>query len=302
MRTRTNRYKNSPRRPGRITFQGLASKAGFVGLVMYVAVLSVVLILVHDMATQTGYFKARSVRVDGNHRLSNAQVLAQARIMPDANILSVNLRAARKRLQAHPWIAEAQLSRKIPDGIEIRITEQKAAAIIDIGKRFLIDEQGTVFKELGKGDPINLPEVVGLRYADLRLGPEPNRTNPPAVADTRNKTETSERYRLMEAVVSVLRLGNDSASAVPTGEIRQIKVDQQLGVTLLAFDSGIPIKLGFENYSAKYMVLKQIMTMLEIKKVNGINDLNAVDLNDINRIIVRPNRETPQQANRAAKS
>ena len=302
MRTRSNRYKNSPRRPRRNTLLHLASKIESVGLFMYVVGLSVFLILVHDVATQTGYFKARSVNVDGNHRLSTAQVLDQARIMPDANILSVNLQAARKRLQAHPWIAEAQLSRKIPDGIEIRITEQKAAAIVDVGRRFLIDEQGTVFKELDREDPKKLPEVVGLRYADLRLGSGPNFTNQPAVADNRNITDTSDRYRLMEAVVSVLKLGNDSASAVPTGEIRQIKVDQQLGVTLLAFDSDIPIKLGFENYSAKYMVLKQIMAMLKRNKVSGINELSAVDLNDINRIIVRPNRETPKQENRAAKS
>ena len=302
MRTRTNRYKNSPRPPGPKTIQRLASKIESVGLFMYVVGLSVFLILVHDVATQTGYFKARSVYVDGNHRLSTLQVLDQALIMPDANILSVNLQAARKRLRAHPWIAEAQLSRKIPDGIEIRITEQKAAAIIDVGRRFLIDEQGTVFKELDKEDPKKLPEVVGLRYADLRLGPGPNRTNPPAPVDSLNKTETTDRYRLMEAVVLVLKLGNDSASAIPTGEIRQIKVDQQLGLTLLAFDSGIPIKLGFENYSAKYMMLKQIMAMLKRNKVNGINELSAVDLNDINRIIVRPNQGTPKQENGAETS
>jgi cell division protein FtsQ len=227
--------------------------------------------------------------VDGNRHLADGQVLAQARIKHGANILSVNLSAARKRLLAQPWIAEARISRKIPDGIEIRITEHRAAAIVDVGRRFLIDEQGIVFKELSGDDPQDLPKVVGLKYADLKLVSGKETFEQPADNAGRREGQI-DRYRLMNAVIAVLKLGVTSASVVPTREIRQIKVDRQLGITLIAFDPGRPIKLGFDNYAAKYMVLKQVMVMLKQNSVRGVADYRSVDLIDINRIVVRPRR------------
>ena len=223
---------------------------------------------------------------------TDRQVLEQARIKPGTNILAVNLGAARKRLLAHPWIADAQINRKIPDGIEIRLTEQRAAAIIDVGRRFLVDQHGTVFKEQAAGDPKNLPDVVGLRYADLILEPDRENDAPPATAaDHPKNPDKTDRGRLMQAVVAVLKLGQDSASVVPTREIRRINVDRQLGITLVAFDSGIPIMLGFDNYTAKYMVLKQIMVMLKNNAVRDIKEIGAVDLNDMDRVVVRPLRD-----------
>lgn len=295
MLTRKNRYKNRTVRPRPNRVRRMVTGAGLFGLIFYVVGLSLMLILVHDVVTQTGYFKAKSISVDGNRRLTAGQVLEQARINPGENILAVNLGAARKRLLAHPFIAEAQISRKVPDGIEIRISEQRAVAVIDVGRRFLIDEQGVVFKEQANDDPKNLPEVFGLRYADLRLDSGRDKYEPPASdSDLLKSPKKTDRRRLMEAVIAVLKLGEDGASVVPTHEIRRIDVDRQLGITLVAFDPGKPIKLGFDNYAAKYMVLKQIMVMLEQKTVRGINDFSAVDLNDMDRIVVRPLRDVPK--------
>jgi len=292
MQSPKNRYKNRKKPPGPNMLHRLVSGAGLFGLIFYIAGLSLMLILVHDAITQTDYFKNGSMSVDGNRRLTDRQVLEQARIKPGTNILAVNLGAARKRLLAHPWIADAQINRKIPDGIEIRLTEQRAAAIIDVGRRFLVDQHGTVFKEQAAGDPKNLPDVVGLRYADLILEPDRENDAPPATAaDHPKNPDKTDRGRLMQAVVAVLKLGQDSASVIPTREIRRINVDRQLGITLVAFDSGIPIMLGFDNYTAKYMVLKQIMVMLKNNAVRDIKEIGAVDLNDMDRVVVRPLRD-----------
>ena len=287
-----NRYKKRKKPPRPNILHRLVSGAGLFGLIFYIAGLSLMLILVHDAVTQTDYFNNVSISVDGNRRLTDGQVLEQARIKPGTNILAVNLGAARKRLLAHPWIAEAQINRKIPDGIEIRLTEQRAAAIIDVGRRFLVDHHGTVFKEQAPGDPKNLPDVVGLRYADLILEPGPENDAPSATAADHPKNPgRTDRGRLMQAVVAVLKLGQDSASIVPAHQIRRINVDRQLGITLVAFDSGIPIMLGFDNYTAKYMVLKQIMVMLKNNAVRDIKEIGAVDLNDMDRVVVRPLRD-----------
>lgn len=292
MQSPKNRYKNRKKPSGPNMLHRLVSGAGLFGLIFYIAGLSLMLVLVHDAVTQTDYFKNGSISVDGNRRLTDRQVLEQARIKPGTNILAVNLGAARKRLLAHPWIADAQINRKIPDGIEIRLTEQRAAAIIDVGRRFLVDQHGTVFKEQAAGDPKNLPDVVGLRYADLILEPDRENDAPPATAaDHPKNPDKTDRGRLMQAVVAVLKLGQDSASVVPTREIRRINVDRQLGITLVAFDSGIPIMLGFDNYTAKYMVLKQIMVMLKNNAVRDIKEIGAVDLNDMDRVVVRPLRD-----------
>lgn len=229
-------------------------------------VMSFVFILAHDFITQCDYFKTDNIVVRGAHRLSKQQILEQANINKRINILSVNLSIIRNRLLAHSWIAEAEVRRELPDIITIRIKEHEPFAILDLGRRFLINVNGEVFKEWTASDPDVLPIVSGLQFSDLNVSGEPRSTS-------------------FNAVMEVLRLGLEPDSILPNGRIRKIRVDGQTGLTLYAFDRVGVIKLGYHNYPDKYERLESVLFYL--KKKEGFPDFNSIDLNHVDRIVVK---------------
>jgi len=81
-------------------------------LALMVVGMSLMFIFIHDVLTQCDYFKAESITVTGGQRLTPDQILKTADIEEGVNLVSLNLKMIRKRLLAHPWIAEAE---KLPD-------------------------------------------------------------------------------------------------------------------------------------------------------------------------------------------
>lgn len=248
--------------------------------VAVVAAVSAVFILVHDILTQCDYFKISRLTIEGAQRLSEKEIAQQARVGEGVNILAVNLTLVRKRLLAHPWIAEAGISREIPSGLSIRIKEHTPLAVVDVGKKFLINLSGKIFKAWDVTDPADLPVVSGLNVLDL----------PPVYGQTELPAGESARERTtpFKAVMKVLRLGRQQGSILPNRSIRQIRVDRQIGLTLLAFDRIKTINLGYDDYDGKYHMLANLFSYLNGQQ--SVSDFDRIDLNNLNRIVVNPLR------------
>jgi len=257
---------------------------------------SLFFIFVHDVFTQSDHFRAQRIHVEGTQRLSPQAVIARAGVHPGINVLSVNLSAARKRLLAHPWIAEAEIQREIPSTLRIRIREHLPAAVVEMGRKFLLNRQGEIFKEWEASDPADLPAVAGLMLADLRVADRSGAaaglpffnfgTVPPAAAAP---------SRSMDAVLQVLTLGRDSGSILPNRELRGIRVDRELGLTLVAYEESRAIRIGYNDYPAKYHLLRDLLAFFRAQP--KIADFERIDLTDMNRVIVNPVKaELPRKA------
>ena len=272
---RRNVYRNgvAGRRVARAARFSAAVKAA-IGIATLAAA-SFALIFGYDYLTQCTYFEARQLRVMGQERLSEADILARARLQKGVNILSVNLFLVRQQLLADPWIEEAQVSRDLPDAVEIRIEEQKPLAVLDLGRKFLLNERGEVFMELAGDDLASLPLVTGLAFPDIRL---PGDRGSP----------------VFEAVLEVLRLGSRDDAAVPLGAVRRIEVDRQLGLSLHAFGGAKIIKIGFDDYPDKYDRLRKVMGFLG--RDGRLPDFSVIDLNNRNRIVVTPAQASAPEA------
>lgn len=242
-------------------------------------------IFVHDLMTQCNFFKATSVVIEGNQRLSGKQIAEQAQIEEGLNILAVNLTTARKRLLSHPWIAEAEVLREIPSGIRIRIREHAPLAIVDLGRKFLINEKGEIFKEWTASDSIAFPVVTGLQMSDIATY---GKRNIFLDSDNSAADSTQNHYSPLDAVMHVLRLGKETGSVLPNNAIKQIRVDREIGITLLVWKQLKTIKLGYHRYTDKYTMLKHIIVYL--KKRRGFPVFDRIDLNNLNRIVVSPKR------------
>ena len=270
---RSNYYKNSAAKKCNRIIKRLVFCIKTAGVVAALLLVSFVFIFSYDLLTQCDYFKAEKLVVTGTSRLSEKQVLEQAQIKKGINIISVNLSMVRKRLLAHSWITEAEVSRDLPSGINIGIKEHKSLAILDLGRKFLINTSGEIFKEMAVSDPDQLPIISGLEFSDI---------------NTRDKPRSIP----FNAVMNVLELGQKSNSVLPCKLIKKIQVDREMGLTIYAFDRIKAIKIGYNNYPNKYDRLKNIL--VHLKKRRGFSHLESIDLNNLNRIVVHPTKmESP---------
>ena len=264
---RKNRYKTGPMRRRYDVWKkiGVVSKvlSGF----LLVFLLSTFYTFIYGVFTQCSYFKADNIEITGINLLTEEMVMEQASLSSGINILSLNLQSTRKRLLAHPDIEEADVQRKLPNGLVIRIEEHQPLAVIDLGRKFFIDVKGKIYKECKRTESDQLPLVSGLAFSDLGITEQ--HYNDPYVA-----------------VMNILIMGRDSESILPNSSIRRISVDREVGLTIYAYDEKKAIKLGYGNYADKYRRLEKVT--LYLKNNHHVTDFDAIDLMNADRIVVNP--------------
>ncbi|MBI5062730.1 MAG: FtsQ-type POTRA domain-containing protein [Desulfatitalea sp.] len=252
---RKNRFKSNRRRQPRSWKERLFVCLALTTLMIGLLGMSALCVVSYAAVTNAKYFQTQAITVSGQQRLTEDQVLRQAGIRLGDNLLALNLRVVRERLLDHPWILTAQVAREIPNALVIRIEEHVALARVDLGRKFFIDVEGRIFKEVAKSDPDDLPLVEGLAFGDIRLG-----ADPPASA--------------LAAVVQVLRICQSAEGPVSHGDIEKVQLDKELGVSLILKSDQRRIKLGFDEYEAKFERFKQLREHLaqnEGRRVGRIN-------------------------------
>ena len=266
-RLRKNYYKNSDAGKRNKMLKRFVFSLKLIVVGTALVFVSLLFVFSYDFLTQCDYFKAKGLIVIGTHRLSQNEVLQQANISSGVNIFSVNLSKVRRRLLAHSWIEDAEVRRELPSGINIRIKEQKPLAVLDLGRKFIINTHGEIFKEMDEADHYNLPMISGLEFSDINVKGE-SRSIP------------------FDAVMNILGLGQKPESVLPYSLIKKIYVDREMGLTIYAFDHIREIKIGYNNYPDKYAMLKDVLYYLE--KNGGVSRLESIDLNNLNRVVVNP--------------
>ena len=113
-----------------------------VALVVVAAIAVVVLVSAVRNAT---VFRISAVEVTGTTQLDESAVREAAAIPDDATIFTVAESDVRNRLITDPWIADVELSRKVPSTLVIEIVERTPAVIVDTGAEFWwVDAEGMV--------------------------------------------------------------------------------------------------------------------------------------------------------------
>jgi len=152
--------------PGR-TARALAAMRTALGVVLVVGASGTVAWVARRHVLTSSRFDVTDVEVVGNERRPTDAIASESGIAVGANVFALDLDAARAKLLADPWIADATLARHLPGTIVMQVTERKPAAIVALGDAYLATAEGEPFKRLEPGDPVELPLVTGLRAEDL---------------------------------------------------------------------------------------------------------------------------------------
>ena len=115
-----------------------------------------------DSAANAAGFRIAAISLTGPKEVSREEILTTAGVTGRASLLFLDAAAARTRLLANPWIADAAVLKLYPDRLQITITERQAFALWQKdGRVSVIAADGTVLEPFVENRYLGLPLVVG---------------------------------------------------------------------------------------------------------------------------------------------
>jgi cell division protein FtsQ len=112
----------------------------------------------------------RHVKVVGAEHTTPSEVADAAGLSTEDNLLLVSTSEIATRSETLPWVRDAEVSRKLPGTVVVRVVERKPAMILTVTSgRWLIDRDGMVLDSLvgGGGD---LPVLSGFDPGEIGPG------------------------------------------------------------------------------------------------------------------------------------
>lgn len=124
-------------------------------------------------------YRVEDILVEGRVNADRQSLIALLGVGRGDPIFKLNPQSVREALKATDWVREAQVERRLPGTIFVRLEERKPLALWKTGNELrLVDETGSVmavkdvraFKALplvtGEGAPAHAPEIIALIEAE----------------------------------------------------------------------------------------------------------------------------------------
>lgn len=134
--------------------------------------LSFLVIFAAILAGCVAFFRVNEVTVTGNNRYSAQEVIAASGVELGDNLFLVNRpQTAQSILRELPYVENAVPIHRLPDRVELHITEcVPAAALRYEGSWWLMDARGKLLEQGGKALAEGLPEVRGIHPVEPAVG------------------------------------------------------------------------------------------------------------------------------------
>jgi cell division protein FtsQ len=215
-------------------------------------------------AASASFFQIRKVEVQGTSRVSADEVQTLVRKeVEKTGVWKADLKGMNARLENLPWIKTAIVSRVLPDGIRVRITERVPRAVVrtSSGRFRWVDEDAVLLGEMLPTDQIPPFFLRGLNEED----PEGTRME---------NRERVEKFMELQRVWDAAGL-SERVSEVNLIDIRDIRAQ------LAGDDSHIEIRLGSQDQGKR---LKDGLEVLDGQKQSARGSLiSYIDLSQGNK-------------------
>jgi cell division protein FtsQ len=194
-------------------------------------------------STTTSMFALREVKFAGLVHATERDLLARSGLRLGANLMALDLAAAARSLEAHPWVASTRLSRSFPGTVLAEIVEHRPAAQVQLGGLYLLDDEGRVFKRVGPEDSVDLPLVSGVTREEW----------------LRDKGAAQLRLYSALHLLEVWR-----AEGLPAGSLEEVRVEEDGGFTAFAREpAGLQeVRLGGRDLPLQLKRLTQLRAAL----------------------------------------
>ncbi len=200
-------------------------------------------------------FRLQDVRVEGREHIGQEELREAMQIKPGMPTLALDRAAMAERLRRLPWLAEAQIMRRLPGTLLVKLNERQPLARWQHNDKVqLVDTQGA---------PISLTDTSGFAHLPLIVGAGAPRQAYDLLAD----------LNLYPAIQQALR------AAIYVGERRWD----------LLIEPGVTVKLPEGKETAGLKRLDKLMQEQQILT----RDVQTVDLRFPDRLIIERPVSTP---------
>jgi cell division protein FtsQ len=111
--------------------------------------------------------RVEKVEVRGSRFLSEGEVRELLGPAVGENILNLDIHSLKARLRASPWVADATVTRTLPDTLRVVVQERVPLALAELERLYLMDGDGTLIDIYGpRTAAFDLPIVRGLQTAE----------------------------------------------------------------------------------------------------------------------------------------
>lgn len=111
----------------------------------------------------------RDVKLTGAQHTTADEVAAAAGLGSEDNLLLLSADEVVAAARTLPWVADAEVERRLPGTVKVKVVERKPALVVSLGlARWTIDARGHVL-ETGESEP-GLPVVGGVEVGAIKPG------------------------------------------------------------------------------------------------------------------------------------
>lgn len=112
-------------------------------------------------------FSIKQINVSKSSHFQAGQVREMCGLKTGGNLFEFSAGDCEDKLREHPYIKEAKISRKLPDTVNIKLTErQETAVLLKDSTYVVIDQEGIVLQQAGKLPQIPLLEGITVEKAE----------------------------------------------------------------------------------------------------------------------------------------
>jgi cell division septal protein FtsQ len=159
----------------------LKNLVGYAPLILKLSALVVVTVLAflgYRAAAAASFFQVRTVQTAGLNR-SSAQAIESAvrDEVRSTGVWQADLTSVSARLEKLPWVRTAVVTRVLPDGIRVRITERQPRVVVRMssGRLIWVDEDAVVLNEINSTDQMPSFFLRGWNEDESAAAAEENR-------------------------------------------------------------------------------------------------------------------------------
>jgi cell division protein FtsQ len=230
-------------------------------------VIGVLMFAGYRAAASASFFQVRRIEVQGTTRVPKDDVEAVVRKEAEqAGVWNADLHRISERLERLPWVRTAVVSRVLPDGLRVRITERVPRAVVRTasGRFRWIDEDAVLLGEVTPTDQIPSFFLRGLNEENSHLAHEENR-------------QRVEKFMELQQAWDAAGL-SERVSEVNLIDVRDVRA-QLAGDT-----SQIEVRLGAQDHGER---LKKALDVLDTQRQTPRGHLiSYIDISQGRRAIV----------------
>ena len=246
------------------------SVLGYVPLALRIGVIAIILLIAfvgYRAAASASFFQVRTIETRGVSRASVDEIKNAVRHdVSETGVWRADLPELSKHLERLPWIRTAVVTRVLPDGIRVRITEREPKAVVrNAAGRFIwVDDDAVYLGEMSSTDQMPAFFLRGWNEEDSKTA----------------QTENRERVR------KFLELQRDWSAQGVSERVSEVNLLdlRDVRVQLAGDDSQIEVRLGGQDQNTR---LGKALTVLDAQRQTSRGPLiSYIDLTQGKRAIV----------------